>query len=152
MLKQLILFSTFLVFLCACSFSVQPYAIYSVDEEKLAQQRIAEIRADWNAKLFNKLVLEGGSKFSAESQRALIIARMKQAFVEYGTFKKVTDSKFRVLMVSPLQVRAAFHSKFEKVNVSERVTLIKIDGVYKLDGYIIEAQNIDLDKLLGNDY
>ncbi len=152
MFKQFVLFCILPFILSACSISAQPYAIYSADEEKQAQVKIAGIRADWNTKRFETLFDEGGPKFRSQAEKSLVIAKIQQAFVQYGKFEKSEDSKFKVLIVSPLQVRAAFHSTFQKGEVSERITLIKIDGVYKLDGYIMMARAVDLDKLLSDDY
>lgn len=152
MFKRFMLFCILPFILSACSISAQPYAVYSADEEKQAQIKIAEIRADWNAEQFKKLFDEGGPKFTSQAEKSLVIAKIQQAFVQYGTFEKSVDSKFKVLIVSPLQVRAAFHSTFQKSEVSERMTLIKINGVYKLDGYLMFPKAVDLDKLLSDDY
>lgn len=152
MFKRLILFCVLPFILSACSVSAQPYVVYSADEEKQAQIKIVEIRADWNAERFEKLFDEGGPKFTSQAEKSLVIAKIQQAFIQYGTFEKSVDSKFKVLIVSPLQVRAAFHSTFQKTEVSERMTLIKVDGVYKLDGYIMFPRVVDLDELLSDDY
>ena len=71
--------------------------------------------------------------------REQLIAAMQATKARFGEFRQVTDSEINVIVRAPVEIRAAYNSKFEKGEATELFLFLRRGDQIKLAMYQISA-------------
>ena len=124
----------FLVSLISCV-SVRPG--YIEDDKREALQAINNFHARLNSGQYAAIYDASDPALQQTGSREQLIAAMQATRAHFGEFRQVTDSEMNVIVRAPVEIRAAYNSKFEKGNVTEVFLFLRRGDQIKLAMYQI---------------
>ncbi len=137
----IILISSFLLLIESCKENVKPEHTVKVtvgyiqDDKDSAEQEIEKFHSRFNSgdyeAIYNNAV-QGSQKSQHQTDLSKFLKGERDSF---GDFVSVIDKRINVIMGAPVQIRAAYISKFSKTDVTERFMFVHDGDMIRLALY-----------------
>ena len=92
---------------------------YIADDKRTATRLIELFHERVNAGQFNEIYEEYDQTLKSAMTREVAVQSLQEISNQFGAFKAVTDSETNVIVGPTVEVRAAYHSTFEKGDATE---------------------------------
>ncbi|HEY2363152.1 MAG TPA: hypothetical protein VGK36_18670 [Candidatus Angelobacter sp.] len=124
----------YLVLLISCV-SVRPG--YIEDDKRDALRAIENFHARLSSGQYAAIYDASDPALQQTGSREELIAAMQATRARFGEFRQVTDSEMNVIVHAPVEIRAAYNSKFEKGDATELFVFLRRGNQIKLAMYQI---------------
>jgi hypothetical protein len=110
---------------------------YVADDKLAATKAVEQFHARLNAHQFDEIYHDANEFFRRPQTKEELIGGLQKTVSRFGQFKKVISSDMRVIVTSPIQIRAVYSSSFAKGNATELFTFVKSNDAVQLVQYQI---------------
>jgi hypothetical protein len=121
------------VLINSCKFHVK--AGYIEDDKRLTEKEIEQFHLRINSKEYEAIYNNSSSLFKKSATKLEVIKAMEISYENCGQFDSTIDKRINVIMGAPVQIRAAYNSKYNKRDVTEEFLFVEEEGEIKLAQY-----------------
>jgi len=124
-------------FLMSCTSSPSVRLGYIAQDKESAKQAIEVFHSQMNAGDVDRIYKGASEPFRKSQDKDTLAREMQATRSRFGKFERVESSELKVILGSPVQIRAVCKSTFEKGNATELFVFVKDQVEVRLASYQI---------------